>query len=156
MERLPSSGRGRAICAYRGNLVPGYLHTVRVEHLRPIPGEQYKPFKADAFKTHHLWILYRPLSGGSVQVLCSQQFNFAVFNVDAGTTLDLWQLPDRIAQKVGKFLATNVMPGAVSDLQDPRFLRRIPDKRLEIEFAPIRELFYAEAVSRCCEQFREN
>lgn len=154
MERLPANSR--AVCAYRGRLVPGHLHTLRIEHLRPIPGEKYKPFKLDDGKTHHLWILYCSLSGGPPTVLVSQQFSFASFCDDRNATLDLWQLPDRAAARIGKSLATSIAPGIMTELKDPKLLRRIPDRALEEEFAPVRDLFWAEAVSKLVIDMRQN
>jgi hypothetical protein len=154
MWRLPSNGR--TIAAYRGALVPGYLHTIRIEHLRPIPGEARKPYRADATKTHHLWILYRSLRDNRVEILISLQFSLAGFVDSDCPTLDLWQLPDRAAAKIGKFLALRVAPGFARDLKDPKLLRRIPDRRIEEDYAPLREDAWAEAVSKIYLELKNN
>lgn len=145
MERLPLTGR--AVVAYGGCLLPGYLHTIRIEHLRPLPGEKYLPFRVDNTKTHHLWILCRPSEKNAISVVVSIQFAIYV-PTDNGSTMDLWQAPDRIAAQIGKFLAEIIAPSIVTGLRDPRLLRRIPDQRTEKKFAPFREEFWTLAIEK--------
>jgi hypothetical protein len=144
LRRLPKPDRGRTIAAYRGELLPGYLHTFRIEHLRPIPGEPYAPYKQESHFTHTLWILYRADRAAHPTILINAQHNLAL------ATYEDFQTPDWVAFQVLKFVAEFVAPGVVSELKDPKLLRRIPSSADEESFAPLRESFWNQAVERKC------
>ena len=153
LEQLPQSGR--SVIAYRGILLPGWLHTVRIEHLRFVPGEKYKPYRMDATKTHHLWIVCSPLKGVGCQIVVSYQFSLIVPGGDRAITLDLWQEPDRAAIQIGKFLAFQSI-AVVTEMRQPALLRRIPDRELEAQFTKQREIFWATAVQAKWKSIRES
>lgn len=76
---LPS---GRTIRAYSGSLpCTRYAarHLLKCEHLQPIPGEQFPPYRAEPNNTHQLWIWYRfKTNPDQLHLLFREQFGFEI------------------------------------------------------------------------------
>jgi hypothetical protein len=89
--------------------------------------------------------LARPIEKDTISIVVSIQTSIQI-PADNGSTLELWQAPDRVAADIGKFLAERICPDIVLNIRDPRLLRRIPDKRREEEFNPFREAFWTQAI----------
>jgi hypothetical protein len=140
--KLPTVGR--SVCAWRcvAPSTPNCIHTIRLEHLRAVSGEQYKPWRAFDEATHHLWVMYRltPDSAHPI-ILVSQQFDLRL-----SPQREIWQSPDWVAFKIGVFLVESIFPTIPPD--EWWLLRHSTNPKREKELEQSRAWFWAEAVDR--------
>lgn len=135
----PLQGSTRTVCAWRGSIISPTIHTLRIEHLRPIPSEERQPWQAFPGATHHVWVLYR-LSKNSQNpiILISQQYDFSLPGQP-----DFYKSPDWVANRVGLWLCRVMI-----SCPEWWLLRHSSNPIKEAELAPHRDYFWAEAIDK--------